>query len=275
MSRKGLEGLAGLGLESDTTTYEAGASWEEELALAEELFSDDLPDRLDKICRKAMGGPTYEGAPPLPPMQGQMDKAVNLLTPHLLATLEGEFSTNVFLDCICRKVEEWRPEAYGSQAFMLNPLIQALYNLGFNDFIVDLTLFHTPLSRIGEYLHGVGEHRLRVSYLGKTIGGVGGKSRSCEFTLSPTSMIGNSTRSCKYYLESTKPLYDWAKSRFNNRTGEISDLWMPSWCRYSVKETVDKHLDFLRQSGLFGTFSGNTLYVPDNKGNWKRRWRLK
>lgn len=156
---------------------------------------------------------------------------------------------------------------------LLDPLVQALYEAGHNNFAVDLTPLHWPES-CAMYLSGTQERPLVASYAGK-VSRVASCCSSVDLTFhieGYVQTIGQQSKDSRMVMRARCGSVGWKAESCEftllGRMGSINP-YENHGCVFRTDNTelVEVELDDFWEQGFFSR--GNTLYVPDGKGSWK------
>ncbi len=212
-----------------------------------------------------------------------------------------EFDANRFLDMLLLRLSQSaeRKLLY-SLHFLVNPLLQALYGLGHNGFLLDLRDMPAFTNSIGDYLCGTPERPLelnlrymwasdttelpysvhntcsRMEHCVATVRGdvnrVGTGSMRSEYILDGSVHgIGREGTQCTYRLtnpESAVLGYYPTRNLLRRLLGKRSDsnFQMVSTVREGTHPSVTAYATYMQQDFYD---RGNTLLIPDGEGSWK------
>ena len=210
----------------------------------------------------------------------------------------GEFDANRFLDTLLLRTSLTMEEkSILTLATLMNPLLQALYELGHNGFMLDMR--EMPfVNSIANGLQGTPERPLELSLIGMwtsdafewpcLVHDIGSRTEHCIITMQgDVNMIGReSIRSeyiidgavyhlgidgaqCTYRLTNPDSVrvrgYGW-KHQLRRAFGMRSKIQVLSSVRKEAHPSITAYATYL-EPDFFG--SGNTLLVPDGAGGWK------
>ena len=166
--------------------------------------------------------------------------------------------------------------------FLLEHTVQTLYDSGYNDFLIDLSLLPEQTSSPGHLRGEIGEplrmHCIGdVAYLGLELRyckvslegsaqWIGQSSRWSEFTLSgrpvPLTSVGTLAKGCRFNLSSLAQLTSTYSHMRIDACPLECDYHIPQR-RHGWKPRVQR----LGEAGFFGR--KNRLLVPNGRGGWK------
>lgn len=182
-----------------------------------------------------------------PQMYGELvDLATSFIEPHNTE----EFNPQGFLDAVIHRLAEAGEPEYGVDVrdepdYLIDSMLQALYNLGYNNLVVDPMYFPYPPEDMASYLHGEADNPLTFSYNG-SLSWLGNNARHCRIKAGGgVKVLGKDAESSVFYVKS--PIEKW--------TANPEDL------KENRDDLICIPLDFFDK--------GNKLYVPDGKGDWK------
>ncbi len=215
--------------------------------------------------KQGSGGASYEAAEELvrqfldvdlvqmyitatePQIYGRLaDLAASLILPYNI----GEFNPQGFLDTAVHLLAEAGEPVYFVDAreepdYLIEPVLQALYDLGHNSLIVDPMHLPYPPTDMASYLHGEPGNPLAFSYNGP-VGRLGNNARHCRIkTGGGVRVLGKNAESSAFYV--TAPITGWTANPEEMKEGRDDVICLP--------------LEFFDR--------GNTLFVPGGSGDWK------
>ena len=244
---------------------------------------------------------TQETKPPLP-WEGPiaiLEKCTEHWSSTISSIMTEEFDPDEFLDGVITSLGLCDDISKRNSVYLLTPLVQALYNLDYNDFTLDIAALHgTELKgSMGLHLEGTPSRALRITYQGK-VHAVGYRTKYCdisiegplakgagfeaehsEFTIhhldastfTSLPFLGTSSRSCIFHIP---PLEDLSWMRGSSHIPYIMP-WhaVPYDGRYYFSGPLsDEDLRFLKEKGFFKPEGilrkRNHVYVPDGEGDW-------
>lgn len=136
--------------------------------------------------------------------------------------------------------------------YLLDAVVQALYDLGENNLIVDATLLRRPPFEMGARLHGTPESPLTFTYRGDL------------------SWVGHDCYHCKVFVDGHASVI--GKGAFYSEfsiTAPVGKVFLDGYFddRMSIAggdERFAVHVEYPRFQ-----CAGNKLYLPDGAGSWK------
>jgi len=268
VSRDLLDGLEGLELSDESETYEAGLEYEHQ-GLAGRIVDDWVERRFKEIGYDGIGKhvliPLYES---------------------LLEPIEN-FAHRPFLDAVVTSL--WMREPEGSflriamAKHLIDPLIQALYNLGHNDF--DLTLppyLDKPLGYSLGTLKGTRGRPLELTVRTPFIQQLGCGAQYCKITLHGNAEYPGSgfARYSEFICEDAVEgvgKYPVEYCTFRVPTSDcISHVGDAKHSQFYVSERVSmnewlrfKQGSLFKDSDTFCDSYRNRLFEPDGKEGWR------
>lgn len=215
--------------------------------------------------KAGLGGVSYEAAEELvrqfldvdlvqmyitatePQIYGRLaDLAASLIMPYNT----GEFNPQGFLDtAVHRLAEAGEPvffvDVRAEPDYLIEPVLQALYNLGHNNLIVDPMHLPYPPTDMASYLHGEPGNPIAFSYNGP-VDWLGNNARHCRIqTGGGVRALGKNAESSTFYV--TAPITGWTANPEEMKEDRDDIICLP--------------LEFFAR--------GNTLFVSDGEGSWK------
>ena len=192
---------------------------------------------------------------------------------------DEDFVYQLFLDTLVYQLE-WKHEEEANPAFMnflFSPLVQALYNLEYNGFHLDISglTIGSPWQMVS-HLRGTPDNPLRLTYKGDAYH-CGAHLNHCELTaIGKVEVLGFSASHSDFtFRGEAKTLAIEAEQCTFRIPGvdhaHITQLSFPtSFVDYDVSmHTVDGvlHSYFKLPHNFFE--NKNSLYIPDGEGGWK------
>lgn len=211
----------------------------------------------------------------------------------LAAGDRGEFSGQEMLDAMIFRVGGTRgshPQDSFFHGYILSTVIQALYDLGHNGLVLDLSLYHESLECIAG-ISGFKDDPLRLTCRGdvqsfgygsswcelELIGDasdIGTHATDCTFTaLGSRGYAGHDSRRSIYHvasLDAVSPAAAAACAFYIHEDNEGACEGILDWLGKKLK--VTGKMRALKKCHFFDPLSytgKNALYVPDGRGGWK------
>lgn len=204
---------------------------------------------------------------------------------HIRPLLErhGVSDANAFLDEVVLQLAAHAPaeETFSSSHHLLDPLVQAFYDMGHDHLVLDITPLQKPPLMLADFLHGTPERKLTLSILGDLYC-VGQQALNCAITCTgaisgvaashavssdfifgkSVSSAGPNAYSCTFHI----PSWNAIPSAFEfTSSGKTDKRWtFPTECTYYVRDEVSgPALDYYRRKGFF--LAKNVLHylTPD------------
>lgn len=199
------------------------------------------------------------------------DEFAPLITTHA----QEDFDPRQFLDAVVAEASTAR--GLSSSSYLddfLTPVVQALYNLGYNSFELDLSFCDTGNSAVtlATGLRGKPGKLLEVTYKGISPYEVSNCNEFCKVTLDGAAeSVGSGSGWSEFTVTGRVPLHTLgdAGSYCVFRLAEPDPCEL-MFCDYIDPVTEDDYepvLSYLENEGFFTR--GNELYFPDGQGRWK------
>ncbi len=275
MSRSGMfEGLEGVVEPSGGDSYEAG-SFGFDLPLVNSVMQFYIDEGFDRVHT------FYWGVPHKKTADSRRNGFYRKLKGMLKEGMQEGFDSNVFLDAMIERLNwEMSPhENHPSKpGMMLDTLVQALYNLGQNDFMIDLQGYQqgrSKLTMLGRKIRGTKERTLNATYSGM-VEIFGADSSYCHLTFQgdvksgshqarfntfdyygSIDFLGGHPKGCTFNLDSAKPIVYSDGAQFNLFNVNL-DGW--GWHNYHFNRLrLNMKLSKLRGKGFFE--QGNIIHL--------------
>ncbi len=121
-----------------------------------------------------------------------------MISPHV----DGVHDANIFIDSVLKETGDMNPKLGMPELMYLDRLLQALYNVGFNDFHITLNSLATPLTHAAYRLEGTEENPLKATYVGDVSNYFGNTNKHCNLTLLGKALgFASESQNCMYTLE--------------------------------------------------------------------------
>ncbi len=241
--------------------------------LVQEFTSDDSIDRVEN----------YPGSLTCECIGGRMQEFIE-------SRIDEEFDHNEFLDNLISYAAETGLFADGYlgeylNTYLLDPLVQALFNLGYNDFKMDMSIamITDNIFCVGFGLDGKEDKRLQLSTNGAYLCELGTSSVWTEITHhGDTTSIGHDGYHSTYHVIGKVELryigFGASESEFYVNPdniywhGEDENL-SPSGREYFILDYLKKEHEFWRRkkpgSKVKMEKTNNHLYFPDDEEGWR------
>ncbi len=209
-------------------------------------------------------------------MQSLFREYADLFTRELGEVAGSGFNANLFLDAVVRGIGEHLEES-GCESrltylgHLLDPLVQALYDLGHNDFTIDCDALPCYPDSLGYYLGGEESRRLRAAYRADP-GYFGHKTAHCDLTLVGNAFrLGTFSKWSGFSIEGEAHQVAHYSSHCSYRLRAFQCLSvtseMPSDCEFRISQKMTPgRMRRLKGDNFFR--QGNTILVPDGSGGW-------
>ncbi len=187
--------------------------------------------------------------------------------------VQEDIDPRQFLDAVVLEAS-----AKGASSFMLtelmSPMLQALYNRGHNDFVIDFALYSLDrpvlATTLAHDLKAEPDRRLKAMFLGIDVTMFAQYVENCDLVLDgEVYHLGNDSTDSKFTVTKQVhlvPLGQWA-------SGCEFRLYQPDYCESMLSEYIlgelqpeEPALKFLENHGFWKR--NNTLYVPDDSEEW-------
>ncbi len=177
-----------------------------------------------------------------------------------------------------------------SLGHFLNALVQSLYNLGHNGFIVDTRHFNITPKDMGKWLVGKVENEFELTMLGN-VTSIGTKVRHCKISHYGEALYtGKDAHQSKFHLSGThERVGSGAYLSVFHGVDSMLDIFgmhkeyrdthaerIPYQCIFLAQEKGNEAMGLFERIGfwysknrLVGTF-GNTIFLPDGSGGLKK-----
>ncbi len=215
-------------------------------------------------------------------------KRADFLTEELRLDTEA-LEPNAFLDAILPALTRYGfldSQGMHLGEMLLDPLIQALYNVGYNDFIIDTSGSGLSRTDIGNGLTGRRGNPLNMRFIGR-VRHFGAYVSDCSLELHGTSFGSDSVATGAYrsdfkFKENISAFGNSARKctfTFNSLRNYLSQIQQLRWgidapnnSKVYVHEVLaEAEIDLLNSAHFF-TYNSrhrNQLYVPDDSGGWE------
>lgn len=188
---------------------------------------------------------------------------------------QEDFDPRQFLDAVVAEASIAR--GLSSSSYLddfLTPVVQALYNLDYNSFELDLSFCDTGNSAVtlATGLRGKPGRLLEVKYRGISPSMVGNYNEFCKLTLDGAAgIVGTESEWSEFTVTKRVQLFTLGEAGSNCVfcIGEPDPCEL-MFCDYIDPVTEDDYepvLSYLENEGFFER--GNELYFPDGPGRWK------
>ena len=198
-----------------------------------------------------------------------VEEAERMLADHISDGLNIHGFLDVVIQYLHRELE---PEAQKEAWLVLDPVVQALYNIGYNDFFLDLSCFDAPLRSCGHKLEGKESRPLVARYLGD-VSHFGCWTRYCHLGFRGRIMyyLGHSSSHSAFAFtgEADNAGYGAQECEYLLDTEESMPInpHRNENCTFTLT-TPPLRLELNRFQNLGFFERGNTLLIPDGEG-WK------
>ncbi len=202
----------------------------------------------------------------------------------------GSFDADIFIDNVMRNSGDMNPyDQYGelwSQLFSLDRLVQALYNVGYNDFHIDLNVLPTVLWSAAHNLEGTENNPLTVTYVGDVEGVFGRYNQHCDITIMGNAGdSANDSEHCTYRFEGGVGYFGSDSSNCDLHVQDMESCFcmtygdddMPQKSRvfvHSIQKESPSIFDLSAASQLYdkGFYKAkNRLYAMKQDGTWNEK----
>lgn len=195
---------------------------------------------------------------------------------------------NAFLDEAVLQLAASAPaeETFSASHHLLDPLVQALYDMGHDRLVLDLTLLEKRPLMIADFLHGTAERKLDLTIIGDlycmgqqahncsivcqgAVSGIAGSHAvTCDFLFSGSvSAAGPNAYGCTFDLPSWNaipPPFEFTSSSQRDRRWTF-----PTECTYYVHgEVSEPAIEYYRRRGFF--IAKNVLHYLTPDGVWRK-----
>lgn len=237
MSGKIFKRKVGKGEIEKGATYKRGSvggSYKTAEGLVEKFLAVDIPHYYDRITGERMN-------------KGLVDLATAILEPRVTE----EFNSQGFLDAVVFSLAEAGEPFYfcemrSEQELLIEPVLQALYNFGHNNLIVDPMPLQYPLTDLGFYLQGRPDNLLTFTHK-DNLNCLGSNVKYCKIkNHGYVRKLGQWAEHSIFYVDA--PILTWLANPEALKDGEEDVICLPQ--------------DFFD--------NGNTLFVPDGEGGWRK-----
>ncbi len=248
--------------------YEPGCP-EHDCGLVEEIIQTVLFDEVKD---------TYLSASVYHNMIDLFDRLVDKCTSILEPVVTTEFHHNLFLDHVVSELSQKASSAQlAKMSTLFSPLIQTLYNLGGNNFFLDTSPIGKMPYTMMCYIKGKDDEPLSLTYKGDTHC-FGDYTKHCRFIIfgkveshaatrakhsvfrlqEMDGVVGEFANSCRFYVPSQKNV------PYRTPLSAECDYYLAK----PLGESEQEWLDNLRCTEFLDGWK-NSLYVPDEDGEWK------
>ncbi len=193
---------------------------------------------------------------------------------------------NSFLDGMVSELAECEPalETFSHSHYLLDPLVQALYDMGHDHLVLDATPLQKAPFMLADFLHGTAERKLTLTIMGD-LTCVGQQALNCAITCTGTisgvaashavtsdfvfgksvSSAGPNAYSCTFHIPSWNAI---PSAFYYTSSGSADRRWtFPTECVYHVHgEVSEPALEYYRRQGFF--LAGNILHYLTPDGVW-------
>lgn len=233
----------------------------------------DLATKVAKLYLSGRLTEKYNGAKP----RDSFDRSLGMILESLDGYEIGDMDPHLFLEMAIQKISQTTEHTKHTHC-LIDPLVQALYLNGLNDFSIDLSPLPLWPVYCGSFLTGDGDNQLTASYVGKKVNQFAYDSTDSVLRLKANALtVGHKSTSVVVKSDGKSGSVGWrgngcdyeiigSKAIINPYENHNCVFRVESFCVES-DAAYDGDLKTLQEIGFFRR--GNTILVPDGKGGWE------